>query len=77
MGIAIVDSTYISSDTHCDIHCTPTSRTNVTSVQDLGQILKIRDCPGDSGTVGAYAKEFEYRASNHTEILRMRRSPDL
>ena len=22
--------------------------------RDPGQILKIRDCPGDSGTVGAY-----------------------
>ena len=24
------------------------------SLRDPGQIQKIRDCPGDSGTVGAY-----------------------
>ena len=26
--------------------------------QDWGQILKIQDCPGDSGTVGAYEYYF-------------------
>ena len=31
--------------------CCTTSET----VRDQGQILQIRDCPGDSGTVGAYA----------------------
>ena len=32
--------------------CCTTSGTNVNRP---GQILQIRDCPGDSGTVGAYA----------------------
>ena len=27
------------------------------SLRDPGQIPKIRDCPGDSGTVGAYESE--------------------
>ena len=30
------------------------SGTIYASFRDLGQILKIRDCPGDFGTVGAY-----------------------
>ena len=30
------------------------SRTIYVAFWDLGQILKIRDCPRDSGTVGAY-----------------------
>ena len=31
------------------------SGTNCASIRDPGQISDIRDCPGDSGTVGAYA----------------------
>ena len=30
------------------------SGTIYVAFRDPGQILKIRDCPGDSGTVGAY-----------------------
>jgi len=35
------------------------SGTFYVAFRDPGQILKIRDCPGDSGTVGAYAARIE------------------
>ena len=34
------------------------SETIYVSFRDPGQILKIRDCPGDSRTVGPYGLEF-------------------
>ena len=33
---------------------TPKLKFLSTALRYLGQLLKIRDCPGDSGTVGAY-----------------------
>ena len=39
--------------------CCTTSGTNVNRP---GQILQIRDCPGDSGTVGAYGNYLAHRA---------------
>ena len=32
----------------------PLSEPHSGAVRDMGQLLKIQDCPGDSGTVGAY-----------------------
>ena len=40
------------------------SGTFYVSFRDPGQILKIRDCPGDSGTVGAYAASNDKRCTN-------------
>ena len=39
--------------TQC-LHIRDNQWRNIVVSRDLGQFVKIRDCPGDSGAVGAY-----------------------
>ena len=55
MNLVAVISRYTQVPVTLNYTCKHSSGTIYVAFRDPGQIQKIRDCPGDSGTVGAYA----------------------